>query len=88
MFVYELSGCGFESSCSRLNFATVSSKEFLGIQATIECGLTLKRVLDIIRAYIILFVFIFLPNMNWIRGGSMTAATSKMERFAIIVNDF
>ena len=29
----------------------VSSKEFLDIQATLECGFTLKRVRDIIRAY-------------------------------------
>ena len=38
VFVY--GGCGFESNCSPL----VSSKEFLDIQATIECGLTLKRI--------------------------------------------
>ena len=29
------------------DFAPVSSKEFLDIQATIECGFTLKRVGDI-----------------------------------------
>ena len=29
----------------------VSSKEFLDIQATIECGFTLKRVRDMIRTY-------------------------------------
>ena len=28
-----------------------SSKEFLDIQATIECGFTLKRVRDMIRTY-------------------------------------
>ena len=28
-----------------------SSKEFLDIQAAIECGFTLKRVHDMIRAY-------------------------------------
>ena len=32
-------------------FGTVSIKEFLDIQATIECGFTLKRVRDIIRTY-------------------------------------
>ena len=31
--------------------APVSSKEFLDIQATIECGFTLKRVRDKIRTY-------------------------------------
>ena len=40
--LYEVSGCGFESS---------STKEFLDIQATIECGFTLKRVRDMIRTY-------------------------------------
>ena len=29
----------------------VLSKEFLGIQATIECGFTLKQVPDLIRTY-------------------------------------
>ena len=33
------------------DFAPASSKEFLGIQATIECGFTLKRVCDITRTY-------------------------------------
>ena len=33
------------------NFAPASSKEFLDIQATIECGFTLKSVRDIIRTY-------------------------------------
>ena len=31
------------------NFAPASSKEFLDIQVTIECGYTLKRIRDIIR---------------------------------------
>ena len=33
------------------DFVPVSSKEFLDIQATIECGFTMKHVLDIIRIY-------------------------------------
>ena len=44
-----LSGSGFESTCSHLNFrfrVCFSSKEFLDIQATIECRFTLKRVRD------------------------------------------
>ena len=32
-------------------FASVLSKEFLGIQAIIECGFTLKRVRDMIKTY-------------------------------------
>ena len=31
------------------DFAPVSSKDFLDIQATIECGVTLKLVRDMIR---------------------------------------
>ena len=38
-----------ESPTLTSDFATASSKEFLGIQATIECGFTLKRVREIIR---------------------------------------
>ena len=33
------------------DFAPASSKEFLDIQATVECGFTLKRVRDMIRTY-------------------------------------
>ena len=29
----------------------VSSKEFLDVQATIECGFTLKRIRDMVRTY-------------------------------------
>ena len=53
MFVFELSGCGFKSSCSHLNFrfAPASTEEFLDIQATIECAFTLKDVCDMTRTY-------------------------------------
>ena len=33
------------------DFAPASSKDFLDIQATIECGFTLKRLRDMIRTY-------------------------------------
>ena len=33
------------------DFAPASSKEFLDIQATIECGFTLKHVRDMTRTY-------------------------------------
>ena len=36
---------------SASDFAPASSKEFLDIQATIECGFTLKRVRDMTRTY-------------------------------------
>ena len=44
VFLYELSGSGFESTCihSALTFWHASSKEFLDIEATRECGFTLK----------------------------------------------
>ena len=37
--------------CSHSDFAPPSSKEFLDIQAVIECVFTLKRVRDMIRTY-------------------------------------
>ena len=66
VFVYELSGCGFESSRShsrsrvqsQSDFAPASSNEFLDIQITIECGFSLKRVLDITRTYSFFDVFV------------------------------
>ena len=40
-----------------LDFAPVSSKEFLDIQATVESGFTLKRVCDMTRTYSIIIYF-------------------------------
>ena len=37
---------------STSDIAPVSSNEFMNIQAIIECGVTLKRVRDMIRIYI------------------------------------
>ena len=53
VFVYELSSCGFKSSCSHVNldFVPASRKEFLDIQASIKYGFNLKRVRDLIRTY-------------------------------------
>ena len=53
MFVYELSGCGFKSRCSHLTFRyrACFEHQVLDIQATIECGFTLKRVPDMIITY-------------------------------------
>ena len=48
VFVYELSGSGFECSCSHLNFRL---QEFLDIQAIRECGFTLKGIRDMTRTY-------------------------------------
>ena len=41
------------------DFAPASSKEFLDIQATIECGFTLKRVRDMIKTYILENIALF-----------------------------
>ena len=38
------------------DFAPVSSKECLDIQATIECGFNLKRVRDMTRTYSLVYV--------------------------------
>ena len=53
VIVYELFVFGFDSRCCHLNSAItpVWSKEFLDIQATIECGFTLKYVRGMIRTY-------------------------------------
>ena len=53
VFVYELSGCGFESSCHHLNFRfrACFQQGVPDIQATIECGFTLKRMREIIRTH-------------------------------------
>ena len=42
-----LSGIG----CSWANKGIATGLEFSGIQATMECGFTLKRVRDMIRTY-------------------------------------
>ena len=57
-YLHGVFDCMFLSCHVRVSFtvavtyiASVSSKEFLDIQATIECGFTLKRVRDIIKTY-------------------------------------
>ena len=51
------------------DFAPASSKEFLDIQATIECGFTLKRVRDMIKTYNLYLNFgnilAFLTGVHW-----------------------
>ena len=51
--MYELSGCEFEYGCSylTLDIAPVSSKQFLDIQVSLECGFTLKRVRGMVRTH-------------------------------------
>ena len=56
LFECPLSGCGFASSSSHnFRFCSCFKQEFLDIQATIECGLTLKRVRDVIITHSQLF---------------------------------
>ena len=44
-------GSSPDAVTSPSDFAPTSSKEFLDIQATIECGFTLKHVRDMTRRY-------------------------------------
>ena len=57
----------------------VSSKEFLDIQANIECGFTLKRVHDMLKAYsyvcYLVIVVIFMGN-----GGAKLFYQGKPQR--------
>ena len=48
------------------DYALASSKEFLDIQATIECGFTLKCVRDMIRTYNCFYMFVnkHFPNFT------------------------
>ena len=46
------------------NFAPASIKELLDIQATIECGLTLKRVRDMTRTYSQCLIWFKLPYLS------------------------
>ena len=53
VFIYILSGCGFESCCCCLNFSygTCFEQGVSCIQATIECRFTLKLARDMIVTY-------------------------------------
>ena len=49
----EVTATGLKTSCSyfTFRFRACFEKEFLDIQATIECGFTLKHVRDMTRRY-------------------------------------
>ena len=47
------------------DFAPALSKEFLDIQATIECGFTLKRVSDMTRRYDARFYLELLDDVEY-----------------------
>ena len=52
--IYKLSGCGFESCCKWLRLQMLclfQAMMSLDIQATAECGFTLKHIHDMVRAY-------------------------------------
>ena len=52
VFVYKLSGCGFESSCSHLNFRFhICFEQGVPWHSGKECGFTLKCVRDMTRTY-------------------------------------
>ena len=54
-FVYKLSGCGFWSHCSHLNFKYCTCFE-QGVpwQATLECGFTLDHTINIFNMFVFL----------------------------------
>ena len=68
VFVYKLSGCGFESCCSHLNFR---HRVYFECGLWIECGLTLKRVRDMIRTYNYLTASSFQPLTNVTKSTAM-----------------
>ena len=49
------------------DFTPASSKEFLDIQATIECGFTLKRVCDRIRTYSYILHYFIFSKIIWFK---------------------
>ena len=53
VFVYKLNGWGLQSRCSHLHlwYPSCLINEFLKIQAITECGFTLKRIHDMIKAH-------------------------------------
>ena len=51
VFVYELSGCAFESRCCHLNFRYGACFEGVPFQAIIECRFSLKLLRDMIITY-------------------------------------
>ena len=55
------------------DFASVSSKEFIDIQAIIECGFILKCVRDMIRTYSLPFLS-FTKQLNFCGTGLITMA--------------
>ena len=60
---------------SSSDFAPASSKEFLDIQATIECTFTLKRVRDMTRTYRPIYFF------NWTKEHPLQISNKKEYTF-------
>ena len=70
------------------NFAPASSKEFLDIQVTIECGFILKRVCDMTRTYSEVSVrwnssSIFFEKMQGVKKGLVLKAFVTNEIFVV-----
>ena len=49
---------------STSDYVPASSKEFLDIQATIECGFTLKHLRDMIRTYSQLWLIVYFLKLD------------------------
>ena len=74
------------------DFAPASSKEFLDIQATIECGFTLKRLRDMIRIYshykdCLLKNEIILKSQQRFRSEAQNVYTEEINKIALNNND-
>ena len=71
------------------DIASVSSKEFLDIRATIECGFIVKRVRDMIRTYsqiILVLQGLFKINVSW-RLTNMVLQKQITEKAAFVLKN-
>ena len=70
-----------------MDFAPASSKEFLDIQATMECGFTLKSVRDMIRTYSQVRVLQLLKELKKTEIRSHASALFVSARVLLLCND-
>ena len=68
------------------DFAPASSKEFLDIQATIECGFTLKRVRDMTRTYSYIYEGAKYDKSSGIAGAGYNVVQRLMEMGKLLDN--
>ena len=95
VFVYELSGCGFESTCSHLNFrfrACFEQRVPWHSGKTIKCRFTLKQVRDMIRTYSQFFLYFAKWNFlaqrwtRWLPTTSILVVIGRLYRYQFKCN--